>query len=309
MLSIPFRLLDLDAVQTLYSDGESFVLKKTLHAPTFNRSSFVAKNVLSVIQSGQQQLVTDEGQQTTIRAGEACFIVRGNYTITDLLPKSPKGGSALPFESYLFFFDHALVDDFIAPTLLDEARQNIHPPTKAFLKIPMQPLLASVVQSIIQITQHYSSLMSPSMPNNHQKALLQLKLKELLLTLQLEQPQLHLPKYFTSINLKKSQNLKQFLEAHFDKPLRVEDYAHLTGRSISSFRRDFKRFFNTTPQKWLIEKRLEKAYQLLAQPNGRSLNITHTAYEVGYDNLSHFVKAFKSKYAATPSEVLGMGRK
>ena len=40
------------------------------------------------------------------------------------------------------------------------------------------------------------------------------------------------------------------MEKNFDKPLKIEDYAYLTGRSLSTFRRDFKSYFEITPQKW-----------------------------------------------------------
>jgi AraC-like DNA-binding protein len=50
----------------------------------------------------------------------------------------------------------------------------------------------------------------------------------------------------------------------------LEKLGYLTGRSLSTFNRDFKKLFNTTPQKWLTDKRLELAhYQLLEKRKSR----------------------------------------
>ena len=48
------------------------------------------------------------------------------------------------------------------------------------------------------------------------------------------------------------------MQKNFDKPLKIEDYAYLTGRSVSTFRRDFKASFSMTPQQWIKEQRLDK---------------------------------------------------
>ena len=91
------------------------------------------------------------------------------------------------------------------------------------------------------------------------------------------------------------------MEKNFDKPLKIEDYAYLTGRSLSTFRRDFKSFYEITPQKWLKEKRLEKAKSLLQD---RSLSVTELAYEVGYENISYFIKEFKNKFGQSPKQYI-----
>ena len=86
---------------------------------------------------------------------------------------------------------------------------------------------------------------------------------------------------------------------HFEKPLDIADYAYLTGRSISTFQRDFKSKFASSPKQWLIEKRLQKAAQLLKQT---SASVTEIALKVGYDNVSHFIKAFNKKYGNSPKQ-------
>ena len=68
-------------------------------------------------------------------------------------------------------------------------------------------------------------------------------------------------------------------------------FAKLTGRSLSTLKRDFVKLFNATPEKWLQQKRLEHAHHLLSRKKQRPSEVY---LEVGFENLSHFSFAFKN---------------
>ncbi|WP_223670527.1 helix-turn-helix domain-containing protein [Kangiella shandongensis] len=87
------------------------------------------------------------------------------------------------------------------------------------------------------------------------------------------------------------------MESNYLGNLKVSDYAALTGRSLSTFTREFKRLYGTSPNKWLIQKRLEKSSELLEKT---SMSVTEVAMEVGYENVSHFIKAYKRLFDTTP---------
>jgi len=53
------------------------------------------------------------------------------------------------------------------------------------------------------------------------------------------------------------------MESNFRFNLSVERFAYLTGRSLSSFKKDFEELFHDTPGKWLIRRRLKEAYTLI----------------------------------------------
>lgn len=82
--------------------------------------------------------------------------------------------------------------------------------------------------------------------------------------------------------------------------LSMEQIASFTGRSLATFKRDFKKISNLTPQKWLIKKRLEMAYVMLKEENKK---VQDVCMEVGFKNLSHFSTAFKKHYGIPPVEV------
>lgn len=93
-------------------------------------------------------------------------------------------------------------------------------------------------------------------------------------------------------------NLSDFMERHYMFNMTLDRFGHLTGRSIATFRRDFKKIYNTTPQKWLTEKRLELAHYRIAEKQQKP---TDVYLEMGFENLSHFSYAFKKQFGYPPN--------
>lgn len=93
-------------------------------------------------------------------------------------------------------------------------------------------------------------------------------------------------------------DLIDFMQRNFMFNMPMEKLGYLTGRSLSTFNRDFKKYFNTTPQKWLTKKRLELAHYHMAENKKKP---TEIYYEVGFENLSHFSFAFKKQFGYSPT--------
>ena len=94
--------------------------------------------------------------------------------------------------------------------------------------------------------------------------------------------------------------LVSFMEKNYMFNMPLEKFGYLTGRSLTTFKRDFKKAFNTTPQKWLTQKRLELAHYELAQNGRKPVEI---CYEIGFENLSHFSYAFKKHFGYAPTSL------
>ncbi len=77
----------------------------------------------------------------------------------------------------------------------------------------------------------------------------------------------------------------------------MEEFTIYTGRSLATFKRDFAKISQLSPQKWLIERRLEKAAELLAE----GVSVIDTYIQVVFRNRSHFTKMFTAKYNCPPS--------
>ena len=99
-------------------------------------------------------------------------------------------------------------------------------------------------------------------------------------------------------------NLEEFMNRNFRFNISMERFAYLTGRSLSSFKRDFRRIFNETPGRWLIKKRLSEAYFLLNKENKKPSEIY---LDLGFEDLSHFSFAFKKQYGLSPTGLVRTG--
>jgi AraC-like DNA-binding protein len=95
-------------------------------------------------------------------------------------------------------------------------------------------------------------------------------------------------------------SLIDYMEKNFMFNLPMEKFGYLTGRSLTTFKRDFKKAFDTTPQRWLTQKRLELAHYELVEKKKKPVDV---CYEVGFENLSHFSYAFKKHFGYAPTRL------
>lgn len=95
--------------------------------------------------------------------------------------------------------------------------------------------------------------------------------------------------------------LSGFMEKNFMFNMPLEKFCYLTGRSLTTFKRDFHRIYNTTPQRWLTLKRLELAHYQLSKKNKKPVEVY---LETGFENLSHFSYSFKKHFGYTPTELI-----
>ncbi|AZF43390.1 Transcriptional regulator, AraC family [Pseudomonas sp. R1-43-08] len=92
------------------------------------------------------------------------------------------------------------------------------------------------------------------------------------------------------------------LEQLSDPALSCERVALQTGVSTRHLARLFA-LEDTQPHRFILEKRLQGAFRLLSQADGRGLNIAEVAYRQGFTSQAHFARAFKACYGRTPSDV------
>lgn len=95
-------------------------------------------------------------------------------------------------------------------------------------------------------------------------------------------------------------DLMDFMEQNFMDDLSLEEMASYTGRSLSTFKRDFRKYSELTPQRWIIRRRLEAACELLRTSQ---LKVSEVCGKVGFKNLSHFSKIYKERYGMAPTEM------
>ncbi|UZR94724.1 helix-turn-helix domain-containing protein [Chondrinema litorale] len=281
MIVIPQKLFNDTQVSIILRDGNICVLQKELPVSVKQREGYVASHAISFVQSGEQIINFYNGEEVRIKAKELVIIPRGVYYISDLI------SSGEQFKSLLFYFDDDIIHQFLSSLNHSEYQRKA---TSQHLLINNSPNLNTFCTSLISIYKNSSY---------QQSALAAIKILELLHLL--HQNNKDLIAFLFQLTLPQKRNIKSFMQKNFDKPLKIEDYAYLTGRSESTFRRDFKSAFEITPQKWLKVKRIEKALSIL---KNKEISVTELAFEVGYENISYFIKEFKKETGETPKQYI-----
>jgi len=98
-------------------------------------------------------------------------------------------------------------------------------------------------------------------------------------------------------------DLEAFMSQNYIYNIPMAKFALLTGRSLATFKRDFKKVFQNSPEKWLIQKRLERAHFLISY---QKLSPSSVYQDVGFENFSHFSTAFKKKFGYSASTLTNL---
>lgn len=104
-----------------------------------------------------------------------------------------------------------------------------------------------------------------------------------------------MPKSHGDGDILRSQN---WLEAHFDQPLLIDDVAQRFGFGVRNFKRRFKEATGYTPITYLQTLRLEKAKQLLESTR---MTLDSITYAVGYEDGNSFRRLFRQRVGFLPA--------
>ena len=265
-------------------DNNNGIVYNLIDQPAATANYFMAATGIILVLKGTCQITSDQAGTVTLQAGQLLLLPKDLYTIAEHPSKEPVGR----FECLQFFFADELLASYLQSTqgvghvpLAPEGQQ---------VAIEGNPAIEAYALAVVRAMQEV-----PQPPAN----LLELKLNELLHLLTAKANGRDFLGMLYALSVRKRRSLRMFMEQHYNKPLRVEDYAVLTGRSLSVFLRDFKEVFHATPKQWLMQKRLDRAHILLAT---KDISIAQASHLVGYENTSHFTKAFKDRYGRSPRQ-------
>ncbi|MEM9928737.1 MAG: AraC family transcriptional regulator [Bacteroidota bacterium] len=104
--------------------------------------------------------------------------------------------------------------------------------------------------------------------------------------------------FFKDISSPIGVHLKSVIDHHFSLGYSVEELAALTGMSLSTFYREFKKEFALPPHQWLMQRRLQEAYELI---KNTEKSITSICYDLGFKDPGHFSRRFKAQFGIPPS--------
>ena len=241
------------------------------------------EHVLVYLYSGEQ-VIEDRNKKIKLKAGECAFIRRDHRL---KMYKNSKGDEL--YKGISLTFKRSVLRDFYSKMNKSEIPKDIKISDKTVFKLEPNPAIQSLFQSL---TPYFDSNVKPT------EGVTKLKVMEGIYAL-LNSNELLYPILFDFAEPWKI-DLLEFLNDNYMEDLTMEQIASFTGRSLATFKRDFKKISNLTPQKWLIKKRLETAYIKLKE-GGQKVQDVYV--EVGFKNPSHFSTAFKKQYGTSPTEI------
>lgn len=228
-------------------------------------------------------VIEERGRKTPIHAGECAFIRRDNRIrlVKNADPQHPYRSLVLKFtRSFLREF-YLTLDPSQIPA---ESRRD-----KTSLRIlpAHRPDIRSLFDSI---QPYFDAGIKPS------EEVLKLKMAEGVYILLKTDPALY-ASLFDFVEPWKI-DILDYLNENYMYDLTMGQIAAYTGRSLATFKRDFAKVSELTPQKWILARRLEAARELIRK-GGRK--ISEICFDVGFRNLSHFSKLYKATYGVAPS--------
>ena len=224
-------------------------------------------------------------EKVSIKAKESVLMKCGNYVgcVLDATPVDMH-------ESIGFHFHPEVVQKLVAAGKLTFNKPEDRPDASA-VKFNSSPELESYVQGILFYFDH---------PEYVTEQMIELKVQELLLILIKDGEEHPLVTSILSRLYKKEEvEFDKVIEANLYNNLSIPELALLTHRSESTFKRDFKKYYQQSPAKYFRNKRLDKAAGLL---KSSELPVSEVAWECGFESPAHFSKTFFDRFNEWPRD-------
>lgn len=279
LIVIPDAMRAFSFCREILTSRHGRLMHKVLHAD-LRALEFVCSEVcICYLLKGRERFFDMEGNCTEISAGELVVIPPNMRLQSDF--RCADG----PLEAMMIFLSPALVSDLL--TRLGGGQGDEAP---ALEVVAASENLAAFMQGIVAV---YDSLQVDA-------DLARLKLVELVMLLALLHDRGRLAAVLAaSLGTQHHRSVGHVARAFQDHDLRTADLAALSGRSVATFNREFRRIFGASPAKWRKQRRLERARELL-ETSGEA--ITSIGLLVGYESTSHFISAFKKQFGQTPGQ-------
>lgn len=246
--------------------------------PQYKSEVFINTNILILVVKGTKILHLKD-EDINVDANHFLFLKSGNYAMSEVLDEY--------YESMLFFYEDSLLLDFISKYNITFDKKEKY--EYSYLKVEATQELKTLIKASHS---YFTSDIS------NKEELIKLKLEEAFLNILNSS----LSKQFIALlhSVYNSNSFKIEVEKNFSYDENILDLSDTLKMTPLSFRKKFKEVYNTTPKKWQIHKRLEKAKIMLESSNK---NVSEVCMECGFENLSWFIQVFKKQYNKTPKQI------
>lgn len=280
LIKVPTALVSGPAKQNaLMLDGCS-VIEQCIHSMQAKGTMYLEEHLLLIVLEGS----------VTLTYGEQVYVVSKNEMILlkkAIAVKYDKVGNPNNdniYDSLMFSIKDSLLKSFLATSEIKI------PKIEGEVKTGVYPMSECLVAFAYSLKPYFfdDSIVHPGQ--------LRLKIMELLYDVAecnrnmfLQILQLHEPV---------RTEIRHVVEQNYASPISLSELAYLSGRSLSSFKRDFQGVYNMSPALWIREKRLEKAKEMLETT---LMSVSDICYSLGFENTSHFSRIFKEYHGQAPT--------
>ncbi|SMF42263.1 helix-turn-helix domain-containing protein [Desulfovibrio gilichinskyi] len=281
MLTIPRHIKSSTDIPSIFLDGLTLVQYQR-RSSDFKHEICVSQHSLVFILEGTKLIHSASGD-IKLGKGEAFFIRKGCHIMSEMVPEA--GGV---FNTILFFFNDSMFNEFVDSLNIEGSPSNSEVPSvfKVARSEPIEIYLSSIAPLF-------------GTPLARDEQFLRLKVRELLHYICASEGNEAFINFLYSCRNEMKSDLASTMERYFNKNISLEDMAELSGRSLSTFKREFQKLFGTTPARWIRDRRLAWSAQLI---RNSAKSISEISYESGYESLSHFSSLFRKNYGITPRE-------
>ncbi len=102
-------------------------------------------------------------------------------------------------------------------------------------------------------------------------------------------------------NVMKIRRAKEIVIANMAEPPGLQELADQVGLNLKKLKMGFKQIYGDTVYGFLFDYKMDYARKLL---DSGSYNVNEVGLKIGYSTGSHFIAAFKKKFATTPKKYL-----
>lgn len=180
----------------------------------------------------------------------------------------------------------------------DVLREIFRSDVPAFLKGNRElPLPSKTVNNTIMEKFIDSLLFYFDNPQIVTEDILVLKVRELILLLVQSAHFENIQQLFTALFNPKTATVSEIVNAHLYENFSLKELAKFAGISLTSFKGEFTSLYGESPARYIRKKKIERAKELLQVS---SYSISEIAYQVGFNDLSHFSKSFHASCGQSP---------
>ena len=252
---------------------------------SFKGRSILHTNAISLVIDGEKTMLFAE-QTVKIKNDTFHFLSAGNCIASMQLNEKKM------FRSILIFFGNKTLADFFIKydPLIRQLKDKYKFESEPYICLPKDAFVYNYIQSLQLLINQGISITAE---------MKQLKFDELMLHILVTQPKALLSFKPLKNNGFDDFEIRKAVETNIANNISVEDLAFLCNTSLSTFKRRFLKIYGTSPNKWILQRRMEMAKHLLLHHNEKPGEVY---YKIGYETHSSFTQSFKQVYGVTPKD-------